>query len=136
MERFNWNLAGLFLLSCGTLNGCGCSSELNASTTVGGDAEHSHDGWWCVEHGVPEEVCALCDVDLVPKFKTQGDWCAEHDRPESQCFVCNPEKEQEFAAQYEAKFGTAPPTRDGNHEENEHGHDHAHEHEHEHAEST
>lgn len=45
-------------------------------------------------------------------FKANSDWCAEHNRPESQCFICNPEQDQVFAAQYEAKFGTAPPARD------------------------
>jgi hypothetical protein len=46
---------------------------------------------------------------LVGDFKAKGDWCKEHDRPESQCFICHPEKEAEFAAQYEAKYGTKPP---------------------------
>lgn len=70
---------------------------------------HSHDGWWCDEHGVPEDVCAQCNAKLVADFKARGDWCKEHDRPESQCFVCHPEKEAEFAARYEAKFGKKPP---------------------------
>lgn len=70
---------------------------------------HSHGGWWCNEHGVPEEVCALCDPKLVADFKAKGDWCAEHDRPDSQCFRCHPELEQKFAAQYEAKYGKKPP---------------------------
>jgi len=64
---------------------------------------------------VPEDVCALCDTDLVAEFKAKGDWCEEHNRPDSQCFTCNPEKEVEFAALYEAKYGTKPPkpTEDG-----------------------
>ena len=70
---------------------------------------HSHEGWWCNEHGVPEEVCALCNAKLVADFKAKGDWCKEHDRPDSQCFVCHPEKEAEFAALYEAKYGKKPP---------------------------
>ena len=70
---------------------------------------HTHEGWWCNEHGVPEEVCALCSPKLVAEFKGKGDWCDEHNRPESQCFICHPEKEAEFAALYEAKYGTQPP---------------------------
>ena len=42
-------------------------------------------------------------------FKAQGDWCKMHERPDSQCFVCHPEREAEFAAQYEAKYGKQPP---------------------------
>ena len=78
------------------------------ASQVSSDA-HSHDGWWCDEHGVPEEVCALCDSKVAAEFKGKGDWCKEHDRPESQCFVCNPEREAEFVAQYEAKYGKKPP---------------------------
>jgi hypothetical protein len=49
---------------------------------------------------------------LVAKFKADGDWCKQHDRPDSQCFVCHPEREAEFAAQYEAKYGKKPPKPD------------------------
>ena len=72
-------------------------------------AGHSHEGWWCDEHGVPEEVCAQCNTKLVADFKAKGDWCKKHNRPDSQCFVCHPEKEAEFAALYEAKYGKQPP---------------------------
>ena len=72
-------------------------------------AGHSHEGWWCDEHGVPEEVCAQCDTKLVAAFKAKGDWCEKHNRPDSQCFICHPEKEAEFAALYEAKTGEKPP---------------------------
>ena len=58
-------------------------------------------------------------MKLVADFKAQGDWCKEHDRPDSQCFVCHPEKEAEFAAQYEAKYGKQPPKPEDD------GHDHA-----------
>jgi hypothetical protein len=58
---------------------------------------------------VPEEVCAQCNVKLVADFKAKNDWCEKHNRPDSQCFVCHPEKEAEFAALYEAKFGKNPP---------------------------
>jgi hypothetical protein len=104
-------LMGLVVLACGWLAGCakpaGTTSPAPA-TQVAAKA-HGHDGWWCNEHGVPEEVCALCNAKLVADFKAKGDWCQEHDRPDSQCFVCHPEKEAEFAAQYEAKYGAKPP---------------------------
>src|SRR5262245_9347964 len=71
--------------------------------------KHTHDAWWCAEHGVPESVCGLCDTKLAVEFQKKGDWCNKHDRPDSQCFICHPEKEAEFAAQYEAKYGKKPP---------------------------
>src|SRR5215210_2490095 len=90
-----------------------CSKSNNGtaanSTGVKEVAGHSHEGWWCDEHGVPEEVCARCDTKLVADFKAKGDWCEKHNRPDSQCFVCHPEKEAEFAALYEAKYGKKPP---------------------------
>jgi outer membrane protein TolC len=58
---------------------------------------HSHEGW-CNEHGVPEDVCGLCDSKLAAMFEADGDWCQEHDRSESQCFVCHPVYEAKFAA--------------------------------------
>src|SRR5712692_2599251 len=69
----------------------------------------AHDGWWCDEHGVPEEVCGQCNAKLAAEFKKKGDWCKEHDRPESQCFLCQPELKEKFAAQYRAKYGKEPP---------------------------
>jgi len=109
------------------LSGCGGSADEAAPNGAGqvSEAGHSSDGWWCSEHGVPEAECALCDVTLVADFKAKGDWCAEHNRPESQCFVCHPEKEAEFAALYEAKYGEAPPPVGTPHgDEDGHEHDH------------
>jgi cobalt-zinc-cadmium efflux system membrane fusion protein len=92
-----------------TFVGCGHSaSEPHVHVTETG---HHHDSWWCDEHGVPEEVCARCNLKLVADFKAKGDWCKEHDRPDSQCFICHPEKEAQFAAQYEAKYGKQPLKR-------------------------
>ncbi len=70
---------------------------------------HSHDGWWCDEHGVPEGECAQCNSKIAADFKKKGDWCKDHDRPDSQCFICHPEKMEEYAAKYEAKLGKKPP---------------------------
>lgn len=80
-----------------------------------GHGEDGHDlhGYWCVEHGVPEEICAQCSTKLAADFQKKGDWCEMHNRPDSQCFVCHPELEMKFAAQYEAKFGEKPPKPDG-----------------------
>lgn len=83
----------------------------HTASTETGAADHS--GWWCNEHGVPEEVCALCNSKVAAEFQKKGDWCKEHDRPESQCFKCHPELEAKFAAQYEAKYGKKPPTPEG-----------------------
>ena len=89
--------------------GCGKPAANAPADTHEASHDHKHDSWWCNEHGVPEEVCALCNVKLASDFKAKGDWCKDHDRPDSQCFVCHPEKEAEFAAQYEAKYGKQPP---------------------------
>jgi hypothetical protein len=109
-------------LGLGTMCVTGCSSNTETATPQdradaqehdGQDhdahADHDHGGWWCVEHGVPEEECALCDTSLVADFKANEDWCDEHNRPESQCFQCDPTRFDRFAARYEAKFGERPP---------------------------
>lgn len=119
----------LFALTCLALpqfTGCSKSESTPAveSTSSHTDSGHSHDGWWCNEHGVPEEVCARCDTKQVAQFKAKGDWCDKHDRPDSQCFVCHPEHEAKFAAQYEAKYGQQPP------KPTEDGHDHGAEEDH------
>ncbi|QDT16568.1 RND transporter [Alienimonas californiensis] len=112
--RFHVPLAAV--LSVGAtlaLTGCGADDSPDAPAAVPmADADHDHDadvGWWCVEHGVPEGECALCDASLVADFKEKGDWCAEHDRPESQCFLCDPDRFDRFAARYAAKYGEQPP---------------------------
>lgn len=73
------------------------------------DHKHDHSHWWCDEHGVPEEVCGLCNSKLAAEFQKKGDWCDEHDRPDSQCFICHPDLQAKFAAEYEAKYGKQPP---------------------------
>jgi hypothetical protein len=55
---------GAMMLSGIGLVGCGQSPD-KATATVPGTTQvssegHSHGGWWCGEHGVPEEVCAQC----------------------------------------------------------------------------
>jgi hypothetical protein len=98
--------------------GCGQAAKVSpekAKTTVSerDEAGNSHDGWWCNEHGVPEEECGQCNSKLAADFQKKGDWCKEHDRPDSQCFICHPELETKFSAQYEAKYGKKPPKPQG-----------------------
>lgn len=101
--------AGVFLLSgCGKTQPDQGQTGLNPAKATGATPDHS--GWWCVEHGVPEGICAQCSPQVAADFKNKGDWCKEHNRPESQCFICHPEFAAKFAAQYEAKFGQKPPT--------------------------
>jgi cobalt-zinc-cadmium efflux system membrane fusion protein len=90
--------------------GCGKSPIHAISTDTQMVSEnHDHEGWWCGEHGVPEEICAQCSVKLAKQYKAKGDWCKQHDRPDSQCFICHPELQAKFAALYEAKYGAQPP---------------------------
>lgn len=105
-------LFGLLVMSVFGFIGCSDSApsqDSKASSPASAKVDHSHGGWWCVEHGVPEGECALCDSSLVAIFKEAGDWCKEHKRPESQCFICSPARFDKFAARYEAKTGNKPP---------------------------
>src|SRR5262245_11843310 len=95
-----------------SLAGCGQSTTAPGTPTAGGGdshAGHSHDGWWCAEHGVPEAECGQCNTKLAAEFQKNADWCEKHNRPESQCFICHPEYAAKFAARYEAKYGHQPP---------------------------
>jgi nitrous oxide reductase accessory protein NosL len=106
-----------FALVAATIIAAGCSQSAETAPAVAETHHaadgHSHDGWWCDEHGVPEEVCALCDSKIAADFQRKGDWCKAHDRPDSQCFTCHPELAARFAAQYEAKYGEKPPKPEG-----------------------
>ena len=96
------------------LTGCGQTQSGSANPTAASPqktTEVKHGGWWCTEHGVPEEECGQCSATLAADFKAKGDWCKEHNRPESQCFLCDPSRAEKFAARYEAKFGEKPPKR-------------------------
>lgn len=111
------------LLTAGVLSaGCNKGEAPSGTIKVATDG-HSHGGWWCDEHGVPEEICAQCNVKLVADFKAKGDWCEEHQRPDSQCFIHHPEKEAEFAAQYEAKTGKKAPKPAESGEKHDHKHE-------------
>jgi hypothetical protein len=117
MKSRNWNRTPVMLLGIGlTLMAAGCGRDTTPSAGSGtppaeavAEAGHNLDGWWCTEHGVPEEECSLCSTEAADKLKAKGDWCKEHDRADSQCFICHPELAEKFAARYEAKFGKKPP---------------------------
>ena len=64
---------------------------------------------WCTEHGVPDDLCALCKPNVAVECRKKGDWCNQHNRPKSQCFLCDPKLEAKFVAEYEAKHGKKPP---------------------------
>ncbi len=107
-------LAGLFAVA-------GCGPKTAEST--GGDKkvanggvskELDHSGWWCNEHGVPEENCSMCSSAVFKKLKPD-EICPKHpDRAKAQCFICNPELWEKSKASYVAKFGTEPPEPEDN----------------------
>lgn len=104
----------------------GCNQQASAPAGKPGDvSETAHGGWWCAEHGVPEEECSMCSAKVAEACKAKGDWCQEHNRAESQCFICHPEKEAEFAALYEAKYGKKPPKPEAGAEKHEHSEERA-----------
>jgi cobalt-zinc-cadmium efflux system membrane fusion protein len=102
----------VILANC-TFLGCNGSSPNESSPPKSGalveKAADDHSGWWCNEHGIPEEICGQCNAKYASECKKKGDWCDKHDRPDSQCFVCHPELEAQFAARYQAKYGKNPP---------------------------
>ena len=102
-------LVTIATLSVGVFSLTGCQPKGETSTVKDSKVDQSVGGWWCVEHGLPEEECALCDTSLVAKYKEKGDWCKEHDRPESTCFLCGPARFDKYSARYEAKTGQKPP---------------------------
>jgi hypothetical protein len=103
--------------------GCGQSSPAPSTASTSGKSEaakpghdddhakggHDHSGWWCAEHGVPEETCSQCSSKYAAECQKKGDWCEEHTRAKSQCFLCDPKLKEKFAAQYRAKLGKEPP---------------------------
>lgn len=119
-------VAGLFALTVLFAGGCNKAEPVaqNADKEKGKEKEKDkgpaqaeekddHGGWWCKEHGVPEEKCSQCDEAYAKKCKEKGDWCEKHDRAESQCFICHPEYKEKFAAEYRTKYGKEPPPMKG-----------------------
>ena len=90
--------------------GCGKEKEPEkVAQAQPGDKAPDHSGWWCAEHGVPEDICGQCSAKAAADCKKKGDWCEEHDRPDSQCFIHHPELKEKFAALYRTKYGKEPP---------------------------
>ena len=102
-------LAGLALIAggCNQADTAGRADKKQAAAQRGASDDSAT--WWCMEHGVPEDICGQCKAEVAAECKKKGDWCKEHDRPDSQCFICHPELKEKFAAQYRAKYGKEPP---------------------------
>ncbi len=112
-NRRGWMLVVLMLtaafvvLGCNQNDGKGTDTQAKAKGTDTADTVHSD--WWCQEHGIPEEICGLCNKKYRDEKKAQGDWCADHKRLKSQCFKCDPGLyEREFEPMYVAKYGKKP----------------------------
>ena len=101
---------GLLAMGAIGLSGCnGKTTSDGAKTTTASDVDHSHGGWWCVEHAIPEEECSMCSASYAKACKEKGDWCEEHNRAESQCFICDASRAEKYVKLYEAKYGKKPP---------------------------
>jgi hypothetical protein len=116
MMNRTWWQGGVSLLPVVLVTLIGCSKDASkdqlkekVTTPASAKADDSQ-GWWCAEHGVPEENCGQCNAAYAAECKRKGDWCKEHDRPESQCFICQPKLKEKFAAMYRAKYGKEPPS--------------------------
>jgi hypothetical protein len=103
--------AGLAMSGCG--GGGTKAPEADKQAAPAADSSCSVAANWCIEHGVPEDICGQCNAKVAADCQRKGDWCRAHNRPESQCFVCHPELQARFIAQYEAKYGKKPPQPDG-----------------------
>ena len=105
-------LTTMFAVGCGNEGadvGEGGKTEGTKGKTTELAKHGAHDGWWCSEHGIPEEECSMCSTKAADKFKKAGDWCKKHNRADSQCFICHPERKEHYAKLYRAKFGKEPP---------------------------
>ena len=118
LTTFVLTLAIAFIAGCGESRTAAPEAETktdahdhSAHTSASEDSATAgdHSGWWCVEHGIPEDVCSMCDSKVAAEFQRKGDWCDGHNRAKSQCFHCDPALEQRFAVQYEARYGKQPP---------------------------
>jgi len=106
-------MAGIFLLGCNdkdTPKGGGSTASTSGAVAKAGN---THAGWWCTEHGIPEDDCLMCKseggLDGEALCKKKGDWCDIHHFCKSQCFGCDPKLRARYAAQYKEKYGKEPP---------------------------
>ena len=88
-------MAALMTGGCGSNATKGPESPKSATPAADSSAVAVN---WCVEHGMPEDICAQCNAKVAADFKQKGDWCKEHDLPESQCTLCHPELKEKFEA--------------------------------------
>jgi hypothetical protein len=102
---------GMIMLSVAGCGGTDATSR-EASRPAPADAACNVAENWCVEHGVPEDICGQCNPKVAAECQRKGDWCKEHNRPQSQCFLCNPKLQAKFAAEYEVKYGKKLPAPD------------------------
>jgi hypothetical protein len=99
---------GLVLLMTATIVVLGCNQGGGGAQATDTAKNEDH-GWWCQEHGIPEEICGKCDKEYRDKRKAEGDWCDKHKRVKSQCFQCDPSLyEKNFEPLYVAKYGKKP----------------------------
>ena len=107
MRFARWSSSLLMIVVVGfAMSSVGCHERKKKKDDA--NAQAKHDEWWCQEHGVPEEVCSLCNKQAAAKFQDEKDWCKIHNRAQSQCFKCDPSKYEAFEAQYVAKYGKKP----------------------------
>ena len=111
--EFKKVLVAIIVFTSMTLLATGCAQQSGDTKPSDASKESQesseHGGWWCIEHGIPEEECSMCSKKAADDFKAKGDWCEEHNRAESQCFKCDPSRAEKFAKLYEAKYGEQPP---------------------------
>jgi hypothetical protein len=119
MSSITRNTLGLALVAALLAFGLGCGSDgkqppsdptKDPKAAKDKNGGTKHEGWWCDEHGIPEDECSMCSTKVANAFKAKGDWCEKHDRAMSQCFFCKPERREFYAAMYRAKNnGKDPP---------------------------
>jgi hypothetical protein len=109
VNRRGWLMLVLSMTVAVVAAGCtadtkGSQKQAKAKT----DPTNGH-GWWCAEHGIPEDICGLCNQTYRDQKKAEGDWCEEHNRLKSQCFKCDPSLyEKVFEPMYVAHYGKKP----------------------------
>jgi hypothetical protein len=109
MQRITRGGLALSLLPALIVFAAGCGGATSAPAGKDRKAETPHQGWWCDEHGIPEDECIMCNDKLKKEAKANGDWC-KHERAKSQCFACDPKLKETYAAKYRAKYpGKEPP---------------------------
>ncbi len=104
----------LVIAGCGQSNSTQGGHAEKKQAKVGETKGHELEGWWCAEHGIPEDECSQCNAKVAAEFKSKGDWCKEHDRAKSQCFICDPKLKERYASLYRAKEGKDPPPLEEN----------------------